>query len=113
MAKLRYNEIHALLYDMDDYIIEYTVKIDDVVKLIDGDDLESQMIKYELNEVKKSMNKYVESKNSSIDTFPHYHYIEYIKNICDKVNGDIYNKLEELVVNIENDLDYFIEELAL
>ena len=30
MVKLSYNEIHALLYDMDDYIIEYTVKIDDM-----------------------------------------------------------------------------------
>ena len=113
MNNKSYKEIYMLQCDMRDYILEYADEIDQIIKLIDSDDTESQIIKYELNVVKNSMSEYPKSINSDINSFPHYHYIEYIKNICDKANGDIYNKLEELVVNIENDLDYFIEELAL
>ena len=58
MNNKSYKEIYMLQCDMCDYILEYADEIDQIIKLIDSDDTESQIIKYELNVVKNSMSKY-------------------------------------------------------
>ena len=119
MSNLRYKDINIILMNMELSIEYYNKEIDEIIKLNNGNDYDSQMTRDMLNDFKILINDYVSDLTDEFNIggeieMSHYtRCISDMKDIARKTQCiDVEDRLIKLIINLEAEFTEYVRELS-